>query len=174
MGEDVTLKQEIFCQSWVDTVGNGTQSALIAFDIDGKELLEQEEPVEPSDKELKLAWQEELKQLRLKKKRVLGVAGSMATEYLRKPDVIKRIDVILEERGFNDDAVKREHFKLLTQAKDEVRMRAVDSYYKLKGKITDKIDHTTSGEKITGFNYILPGETNGNTEDNNANDKTIT
>ena len=32
-------------------------------------------------------------------------------------------------------------------------MRAVDSYYKLKGKITDKIDHTTSGEKITGFNY---------------------
>lgn len=80
----------------------------------------------------------------------------------------------MEERGFNDDAVKREHFKLLTQAKDEVRMRAVDSYYKLKGKITDKIDHTTSGEKITGFNYILPGETNGNTEDNNANDKTIT
>lgn len=80
MGEDVTLKQEIFCQSWVDTVGNGTQSSLIAFDIDGKELLEQEEPVEPSDKELKLVWQEELKQLRLKKKRVLGVAGSMATE----------------------------------------------------------------------------------------------
>lgn len=26
MAEDITLKQEIFCQAWVDTVGNGTQS----------------------------------------------------------------------------------------------------------------------------------------------------
>lgn len=171
MGEDVTLKQEIFCQSWVDTVGNGTQSALIAFDIDGKDIFEIEEPLKPTNKELLQEWEEEIKQLKLKKNRVYSVAASMATEYLRKPEVIKRIDAILEERGFNDDAVKREHFKLLTQAKDEVRMRAIDSYYKLKGKITDKIDHTTNGEKITGFNYILP---NGNTEDNNTNDKAIT
>lgn len=171
MAEDVTLKQEIFCQAWVDTVGNGTQSALIAFDIEGKELLEQEEPVEPNDKELKLVWKEELKQLRLKKKRILGVAASMATEYLRKPDVIKRIDEILEERGFVDSIVKQEHFKLIKGADENTKMRAIDSYYKLKGKITDKIDHTTNGEKIAGFNYILP---NGNTEDNNANDKAIT
>ena len=35
-------------------------------------------------------------------------------------------------------------------------------------------DLTSKGEKIAGFNYILPGETNGNTEDNNTDNKTIT
>ena len=159
-GEDVTLKQEIFCQNWVDTVGNGTRSALVAFDIEGKECLDEEEPSKPLNKDLVKEWEIKLKELRLKKNRVISVAAAMSTECLRKPNVIKRIDAILEERGFNDDAVKREHFKLITNSKDEVRMRAIDSYYKLKGKITEKVDHTTKGEVIAGFNYIIPNDNN--------------
>ena len=146
--KDVTLKQEIFCQAWVDSVGNGTQSALIAFDIVGKEIIDEDDPLKPTNKELVKEWEEEIKLLRLEKKRIFNVAGAMATECLRKPNVIKRIDEILEERGFNDDSVKREHFKLIKSSKDEVRMRAIDSYYKLKGKITDKFDHTTNGKEL--------------------------
>ena len=161
MGEDVTLKQEIFCQSWVDTVGNGTRSALIAFDIENKELLD-------------IPEKERTDEQRILANSAYKTASVMSNEYLRKPSVIKRIDDILEERGFVDSIVKQEHFKLIKGADENTKMRAIDSYYKLKGKITDKIDHTTNGEKIAGFNYILPGETNGNTEDDNTNDKPST
>jgi hypothetical protein len=125
MENELTLKQEIFCQTWVDTTGNGTHAALSAFDIENKELLDIS-PDKRTDEEKILC------------DIAYKIASSMGTEYLRKPSIIKRIDEILESRGFNDDAVKREHFKLLAGAKDEVRMRAIDSYYKLKGKIVDK------------------------------------
>lgn len=169
--KEVTLKQEIFCQSWVDSIGNGTQSALIAFDIIGKELLDAEDPPKPKDKESIKEWEEEIKLLRLEKKRIFNVAGAMATECLRKPNVIKRIDEILEERGFNDDSVKREHFKLIKSSKDEVRMRAIDSYYKLKGKITDKFDHTTNGKELP--QPLLYGllDNNSNKEDSSTQEK---
>ena len=153
MGEDVTLKQEIFCQSWVDTVGNGTQSALIAFDIENKELLD-------------IPEKERTDEQRILANSAYKTASVMSNEYLRKPSVIKRIDDILEERGFVDSIVKQEHFKLIKGADENTKMRAIDSYYKLKGKITDKIDHTTNGEKIAGFNYILPNDNR--TEDNNT------
>ena len=125
MGDKVTMKQEIFCQEWVDQVGNGTQSALIAFDIEDKDVLN----IPESDR---TPEQEELA------KRVYNTAASIAREYLRKPQVNKRIDTILDERGFNNEEVKKEHFKILKYGKDEVKMRAISDYYKLKGKYEDK------------------------------------
>lgn len=152
---EVTLKQEIFCQSWVDTIGNGTQSALIAFDIANKELLDIEDKNRTEEQRL-------LANLAYK------TASVMSNDYLRKASVINRIDEILEERGFVDSIVKQEHFKLIKNADENTKMRAIDSYYKLKGKITDKIDHTTNGEKIGGFNYIIPND------NNNADNSTAT
>jgi len=131
----LTLKQEEFTQTWLDTKGNGTEAALVAFDIEGKEILENR-PLEMKDKEYNA-----------ERSRIENVASSMATEYLRKPDIIKRIDELLEERGFTDEAVKREHFKLLTSHKDEIKVKAIDSYYKIKGKYVNKIEH--SGEVVT-------------------------
>ncbi|NTW91596.1 MAG: hypothetical protein HGA35_06690 [Erysipelotrichaceae bacterium] len=131
MGEDVTLKQEIFCQSWVDTVGNGTQSALIAFDIANKELFD-------------IADKDRTDEQRLLANLAYKTASVMSNDYLRKASVIKRIDDILEERGFVDSIVKQEHFKLIKNADENTKMRAIDSYYKLKGKITDKLDTKVS------------------------------
>src|ERR1035437_7046548 len=114
--EKLTLKQEIFCQEWVDTVGNGTRAALKAFDIEGKEAYD-----------LKETLFEE-------KARIESVAASMANEYLRKPNVSKRIDEILNERGFNEVSVKREHFKVIRQDDDlSVKQRGISDFYKLKG-----------------------------------------
>jgi len=137
-----TTKQEIFCQEWLDNVGNGTLAALVAFDIEGKELLgiEQKdrtkEQIEITDRAYK-------------------TASVMATEYLRKPSIIKRIDEILEERGFNDDAVKREHFRLIRTGDESVKMRAIDSYYKLKGKFIERTDITSGGEPIVLPNTLI-------------------
>lgn len=115
---------ELFCQHWVDSIGNATYAALKSFDIEGKEIVDQEPP---QDKD---AYTE----FRKKINKIESTASSIGSEYLRKPEIIKRIDEILETRGFNDDAVKREHYRLIRGADDSVRMRAISEYYKLKGR----------------------------------------
>lgn len=53
-------------------------------------------------------------------------------------------------------------------ADNNARKAAIDMAYKLKGKYAaEKVDHTTKGEKIGGFNFIKPD----GTKDNNSNDK---
>lgn len=153
--EDLTLKQELFCQEWVDTVGNGTLAALRAFDISGKESLDLE--LEKFVGESEDSFKERQKFQEKEEKRVSNVAAVMANETLRIPKVIKRIDQLLEERGFTEEAVKQEHFKLVKQDHDlSTKARAISDYYKLKGKFVEHVDHTTKGEAITGINYIVP------------------
>ena len=140
-----TLKQEIYCQSWVDSIGNGTAAALMAFDITGKEILDKEKPARHiaitvgTGKKAKKVMVENPESVSYYKEvdRIEHVAGVMSVEYLRKPSIRKRIDEILEEREFNDEGVKREHFKLIRNANDHVKVRAIDMYYKLTQKYTD-------------------------------------
>lgn len=153
MAEDkITMKQEIFCQEWIDTIGNGTLAALKAFDIVGKELLEIEEKDRTEEQKLSIS-------------KAYNTASVMAVEYLRKPSVTKRIDEILEERGFNDDAVRKEHYKILKQDTDlNAKMRAISDYYKLKGKYApDKVE---TNVVVTGFNFVK--NENRNSTDNST------
>lgn len=129
----MTLKNEMFCQAWVDHKGNATWATLEVFDITGKEIFE-EGPKKDKKGNItdvaRIEWKKECR-------RVESVASSVGNEYLRKPAIRARIDQILEERGFNDDSVKREHYKIMAQDKDlSAKMRAVSDYYKLKGKYT--------------------------------------
>lgn len=131
----LSLKSERFCQNWVDTVGNGTLACLLSYDIEGKEILEKELPHKDTDeKKLTLEQKKDIKDYYIETRRVKNVASAMASKMLRRVKITDRIDLILEERGFEDKAVKREHFKLIKQSKDEVKIRSIDSYYKLKGK----------------------------------------
>lgn len=134
--DTLNLKCEIFCQVWVDELGNGTQAALEAFDITNKELCE-------------IDWKDLTPENIIKRKSAENTAAVMAREYLRKPKIIKRIDEIMEERGLNDESVKREHFKLIKQDDDlSVKRSAISDYYKLKGKFVEHVDVTTKGDKI--------------------------
>jgi len=150
--EKITMKQEIFCQEWIDSIGNGTIAALKAFDIEGKELVYKEKL---TDDEVKI------------KNNAINIAAVMANEYLRKPNIIKRLDKILEERGFNDEAIRKEHFKLVKQDTDySTKMRAISDYYKLKGSYEpDKVKHTvesllTDEQKQRLAKEILNGQDN--------------
>ena len=142
-----TPKQEMFCQLWVDLVGNGTIAALKVFDIENKELLEipEKDRTEVQADLINKAY---------------NTASVMSSEYLRKPRVIKRIDELLDERGFCDETVKREHFKLILKADEGVKMRAISDFYKLKGKYQpDKTDLSVSPELISAvdkMNKLLP------------------
>lgn len=130
-------KWEIFCQAWVDTLGNGTQSALEAFDISGKEFCETD-------------WKDLSEENKISRRKAEATAANMAREYLRKPEIRKRCSEIMEERGFNDAEVEKEHYKLIKQDSDwGVKRAAIRDYYQLKGKLTDHVDLTTKGEKIS-------------------------
>jgi len=146
----LSLKSERFCQNWVDTTGNGTLAVLLSYDIKGKEILEQEVPYKNiAEKELTLEQNKEIEHYYKECKRIKNTAGVMASKMIRRNKITDRIDKILDERGFEDKTVKREHFKIIKQGRDEVKMRSIDSYYKLKGKnAPDKVDLSTLGKSI--------------------------
>ena len=135
----LSFKQELFCQAWVDFKGNGTVAALLAFDIKGKEILEKDPP-KPKKSKGRITNRAEIDIYYDKKVKVKNTASTLAHENMRKHDILKRIDQLLDERGFTDETVKREHFKLITDAgKEEVRRASIADYYKLKGRFADKL-----------------------------------
>ena len=136
----LSFKQELFCQAWIDFKGNGTVAALLAFDIKGKEILEKDPP-KPKKKKGRIINKEEIEIYWDKKSKVKNTASVMSLEYLRKPHILKRIDQLLDERGFTDETVKREHWRLITGdlIKDEVKRASIADYYKLKGRFADKL-----------------------------------
>jgi phage terminase small subunit len=62
------------------------------------------------------------------------VAAAIAYENLRKPHLMAYIDTLLEEYGFNDENVERQHRYVLNQYADlAAKNKAIDMYYKLRG-----------------------------------------
>ncbi len=63
------------------------------------------------------------------------LASVMAYELLQKPNVTSYINAKLEEMGFNKENVEEQHLFLLNQHADlKVKMKAVDTFYKLRGR----------------------------------------
>ena len=76
------------------------------------------------------------------------VAATIAYENLRKPHIIAYIDLKLEEYGYNDDNVTKQHLFTLQQFADLAQKnKAIDMFYKLKGKYApEKVELTEKVE----------------------------
>ena len=62
-------------------------------------------------------------------------ASASVSRMLINISLIERINELLDENGFNDLQVKKQHSFLITQHADlGVKQRAVSDFYKLKGK----------------------------------------
>lgn len=62
------------------------------------------------------------------------VAKAIAYENLTKPYIVAYVNTLLDQYGFNDEAVTREHLFLINQYGDIAgKAKGVDMYYKLKG-----------------------------------------
>jgi len=73
------------------------------------------------------------------------VAAAISYENLRKPNLIAYIDSKLEECGFNDESVKKQHLFLLNQHADfKTKAKAIDMFYRLKG------DYAPEKKEISG------------------------
>lgn len=137
-------KQELFCRYFIETSGNKTHSALLAFDVKNREL------------GLKLLNKEYLKDDELLlANRAYFCASVMGCEYFEKPKIKKRVDELIENEYFTDGIAKREHTKILLQDKDlSTKKGAIEMYYKLKGKFAPEEKKITHNIDIPNYKNL--------------------
>ena len=107
--EQLSPRREKFCQLYTsndrELFGNGVQSYIEAYSPDTS----------------KPNWYK--------------TACACSSRMLSNVNVIEKINELLVQQGFNDENVEKQHLFLLNPHDDKgIKMRAVDSYYKLKGK----------------------------------------
>ena len=90
-------------------------------------------------------------------------AKSSAFNLLTNTDILEYIDYLLELRGLNDPFVDKQLELLITQNADfKSKLGAIKEYNILKSRITNKVDLTSGGEVLAGFNYVKPTRKNNN------------
>jgi hypothetical protein len=139
-------KQELFCQLYAtdrEFFGNGTQTYIEVYEPD------QHKP----------NWYKS--------------AQASASRLLSNVIICKRINELLEDEGLNDAFVDKQLLFIITQHDDKSsKVAAIREYNKLKQRITEKIDHSSKGERIgtvIGFNYLSPATVD---ESNNPDNQT--
>lgn len=106
-------KVELFCKYYIsdESFANGVQSYARAYGVD----LEKEPQKHHS-------------------------CRTRASELLKRPEVCKRIEELLDLSGLNDSFVDKQLTFVITQHADlHAKIAAINSYNKLKQRITDKV-----------------------------------
>lgn len=119
--DELNIKQRAFCQLFVtqEFFGNATASYIEAYDINTS------------------------------KPGAYLSARVNASQLLTKTNILKYIDSLLDNEGLNEQFVDKQLLLLITQNADySSKMSAIKEFNKLKGRITEKIDH-----KTTSINY---------------------
>ena len=79
------------------------------------------------------------------------VAASMAYNMLQKPHIVSYVNFLLDEYGYNDDSVDKEHLFLIKQYGDlNAKARGIDMYRKMKGQYAaTQIKFSDDNEDLT-------------------------
>lgn len=76
-------------------------------------------------------------------------ACAAASQLLSNIKVCKRISELLSVEGFNDEFVDKQLLFVIAQHDDKsAKVAAIREFNKLRGRITEKIDHTTKGKEL--------------------------
>lgn len=125
---DLNEQQKEFCRLYVSEAffGNGVQSYLEVYNVDRS----------------KKGW--------------YNVACAAASRLLSNVKVCQHINSLLEEAGLSDQFIDKQMLFLISQHADfSAKLGAIREYNKLKGRVTQKIDH--SGQiGFTGIEIINP------------------
>jgi len=111
--EKLSPRREAFCEMYTspdrEMFGNGVQSYIEIYKPD------------------------------ISKKNWYKTACACSSRMLSNAKIINRINELLEQQGFNDENVEKQHLFILNQHGNiPAKMKAIDSYYKLKGKNKEK------------------------------------
>ena len=127
----LTPKEHLFCLKYLENRGNGVEAIIDAgYDVNYKDR-KGNDTGEPNRK----------------------LAAVIAYENLIKPHIYTFINSKLNEYGYNDENVKKQHLFLINQDADLTNKRGgLDMYYKLKGKYApDEIKHTITEVKVVSY-----------------------
>lgn len=126
--DKLTPKQELFCKLYAtdrEFFGNGVQSYIEAYN--------------PSRS--KPGW--------------YNSARATVSEILTNPNILKRINELLDTEGFNDANVDKQHLFLIQQNADmKTKMSAIKEYNSLKRRTAERITETkTMKMNLTQNNF---------------------
>lgn len=117
---DLNVRQEIFCRNFASSkefFGNGTQSYIDAYQID------------------------------ITKIGAYETARVSACELLTKPNVLNRINQLLDLAGFNDENVDKQTNFLINQMTDyKAKIAAIKEYNVLKSRVKNKLEMSIPDE----------------------------
>jgi hypothetical protein len=155
--EECTLnpQQEAFCQFYADhrgIGGNATKCYALAYDYD---LDGADKDDEERDRRGKIIR-------RSSYDRMYNVCAVSANDLLKNPNIRTRIREIFKSM-LSDEMVDSKLSEIITSGKHADAIQGIREYNKLKQRITEKLDVTSGGKTIAGFNFIR--NSNGNTPD---------
>lgn len=170
----LTDKQELFCEEYLKDL-NATQAAIRAgYSVESARQIGSENLSKPDIQEYLKARRRELQeQLGIDQTRILKEYARLAfldprkfytVDGALKP--VKDLDEdeaaalagmdVYEQRQDSDD----ENEQIVTGATKKIKtydkVKALDSLARHLGMFTDKIDLTTGGEPLRGFQYVIP------------------
>ena len=128
---DISLQMEIFCRYFTtagEFYGNGVRSALHAHNLDALD------------------------------QRQYRMAKTISYSYLSNEKVLKRINDLMEEGGFNDVNADKQLLFLMTQNSDySSKLGALKEYNKLKQRVLDRM--SLQVEEPVAAIRIIPART---------------
>lgn len=132
LSENELLFVEYYFNQSSDTFGNGTQSIIRA--LGEQQFTRQDGSIN------------------------YNLAGVIAHDWLRLAKIYEKGKELLNNQGFNDTSVEAQHTFLINQSAElNTKAKAIDMYYKLTGRYTEKINVAgANGEPLT-VNIITSG-----------------
>jgi hypothetical protein len=142
-------KHELLCQLYVknaELFGNGTQCYAEAYGFKLDELSRER----PKDEITGMDSGDSPRELA---ENTCAVNGS---KLLRSAKIQNRLTQLLNEM-LKDEIVDGELAKIILQNRElPTKMAAIREYNKVRQRITEKVDLTSGGEKVQGFQLIAP------------------
>lgn len=123
----LSIKQRKFCEYYLMWNGNGVEAIISAgYDCNYK-TKDGQDTGHPNRK----------------------LASVMSSENLAKPSIYNFIALKMQEYGFTDDNVTKQHLFLLNQLTDlSAKSKAIDMFYKIRGTYAPEKQEHTVNEKI--------------------------
>lgn len=142
----LTLEQERFCINYTQNkeyFGNATLSYAEAYgyDLDNADKTRQ---IDGKGNEIKGTSEYD---------RLYNICASGGSQNIRKLNIQKRCNELLNKLMENN-VIDARLIEIILKGEDKDSIQAIREYNRLKQRILDKVDVTSDGKVIGGFNFI--------------------
>lgn len=150
IGETLTPKQEAFCRYYTQiaaTFGNGTLSYAEAYGYDLDNASKDDAVYEKNKDGINILVES------CTYDKIANICAVGAHRLVRSSKIDKYIRQLLNEM-MDNNVVDARLIEIIIKGKDQDSVNAIKEFNKLKQRITEKIDHTSGGKAIDGFNFV--------------------